>query len=111
MLFGAEIPDNSNLLFILLGGGVLSCWILKLVFDFLSKKRNDDPSSVCFKCQSQIADLHRWHSPDEGGEQHWKNASLSHVIEELSGVVQGNTEAMNAVVSIVEKLQEKIEMT
>ena len=57
-------------------GGIFCLLILRMVFDFVKDKRGN--GSGLF---SMVKDLHRWHAPDDQGEQTWKNSRMLKLME------------------------------
>ena len=57
-------------------GGIFCLLILRMVFDFVKDRRGNGGSLF-----SMLKDLHRWHAPDDAGEQTWKNSRMLKLME------------------------------
>lgn len=83
-------------------GGIFAILVLKQVFEFIDKRKQNGNGSKSAPCQlrepgrveGQLDELHRWHRPDSSGRQSWKNGDLIEAVHEMQRTLSVQTEAL-----------------
>lgn len=102
-------------------GGIFAVLVIREVLTFL-KGRSPDKSHACAEkllqdveaIHRQTHELHRWHAPNESGQQTWKNTEmidavreLTEVVHELKDVVANNTQVSARLLPVLERMEAK----
>lgn len=107
----AESTNDSSLVTQLGVGGIFVILVLRLVFDFINKQKNNGTN----KMVSQVSQLHKWHEPDQEGEQSWKNKQLIEVVKEIKNeslrgtkAIENNTRLIERLMPVLNKIERKV---
>ncbi len=84
-------------------GGIFAVLVIRQVLDFVDKHKSRNGNSVAKmeRLIQQTSDLHRWHSPDDSGEQSWKNTRMIKALE-------NNNRVLESLIPVMERVADKI---
>lgn len=82
-------------------GGIFVILVLRMVFDFLEKNRGGGGRTAIF---DMIKDLHRWHAPDDHGEQTWKNTRMIKLMEDHAELLRDHHILLKQLLPILQKM-------
>lgn len=85
-------------------GGIFALMVIREFVGFATKMR---PGSRTNGQARMVEDLHRWHAPDQRGQQMWKNALLMDVVGGLKVAVEKNTEASEKLSLLVTRVLDR----
>lgn len=84
-------------------GGIFACLVIKMVLDFLAKKKDVEKDSQ----YRMIKDLWEWHKPDQQGEQTWKNKHMIESVERVAKSIDSNTKVLDRLLIVLDRSIER----
>jgi len=99
-------------------GGIFAAVIIKMVLDFLVKRKAAPPtvdmlemSRIVHKIKSEVSDLYAWHNKDDGsGAKIWYvNPSLQATIEKLAVNIEAQTQMFREIMEGQRDMKRDIE--
>ena len=62
---------------------------------------------VTNKLYTIVSDLHKWHEPDDNGEQAWRNARMVNAVENNTKMITKITVVFERLLPILERLEKR----